>query len=134
MYDLIDRPVAELPVFERYLLDATRTWVHALTLAGVPATATASGFAGHGGATACAAFDQVMRAMDEGSAETLVFQRPCHSDVEETEAVVLGIWRLVRADRIAAAQVAAAALFDGTAARAVIAGMTRVVAADYAAG
>ncbi len=133
MYDLIDRPVADLPAFERYLLDATRKWVHALTLAGVPATATAGGFADHGGETACAAFDLVMRAMDEGSAETLVFQRPCHSSVEETEAVVLGLWRLVRADRIAAAQAAAAALVDGAAARTVVAGMIRVVAAGHSA-
>ncbi len=110
MYDLIDRPVADLPPFERFLLDATRAWVHALTLAGSPDTMTAGGFAEHGGADAAAAFDTAMRVLDRASTDTLVFQRPCHSTVEETEAVVIALWRLIRDDRIAPARGAAAAL------------------------
>lgn len=117
MYDLLDRPVAELPAFEGRVLAQTRRWVHALTLAG-----TAPAAAGE------EAFDAVMRALDRGSAETLVFQRPCHSTVEETEAVVLGLWRLVHADRIAAARAAAAALVDADSARVMVAAMVRAVA------
>lgn len=124
MYDLIDRPVADLPPFERFLLDATRAWVHALTLAGSPDVATAGGFADHGGADAAVAFDMAMRVLDRGSTETLVFQRPCHSTVEETEAVVIGLWRLVRDDRIVPARGAAAALV-GDEAAALVSAMVR---------
>lgn len=118
MYDLLDRPVADLPAFERGLLDRTRRWVHALTLAGTAP------------APACAdeePFDAAMRALDRGSTDTLVFQRPCHSTVEETEAVLLGLWRLVRADRVAAARHAAAALIDPTEAGPLVAAMVRSV-------
>lgn len=118
MYDLLDRPVADLPAFERGLLDRTRRWVHALTLAGSAPAAMA----------AEEPFDAAMRALDRGSTDTLVFQRPCHSTVEETEAVLLGLWRLVRADRIAAARHAAAALIDPIEAGALVAAMVRTVA------
>ncbi len=124
MYDLIDRPVADLPPFERFLLDTTRAWVHALTLAGVPAAATAGGFTDRGGTDAATAFDTAMQVLDRGSIDTLVFQRPCHSTVEETEAVVIALWRLVRDDRIAAARGAAAALV-GDDARALVSAMVR---------
>lgn len=113
MYDLIDRAVADLPAFEGRVLDAMRRWVHALTLAGgAPALATAG-----------EPFDGAMRALDRGSRDTLVFQRPCHSTVDETEAVVLGMWRLVRADRIGTARVAAEALVEPNAARELVTGM-----------
>lgn len=118
MYDLIDRPVADLPRFERGVLDRMRRWVHALTVAGTAP----------GGDVGDEPFDAAMRALDRGSTETLVFQRPCHSTVEETEAVMLGLWRLVRADRIGAARAGAAALVDADAARSLVAGMTRAVA------
>jgi hypothetical protein len=118
MYDLLDRPVADLPAFERGLLDRTRRWVHALTLAGAAPTAPQGE----------EAFDAVMRALDAGSSETLVFQRPCHATVEETEAVVIGLWRLVRADRLVAAQSAAGAMLDAANARAMIAAMVRTIA------
>jgi len=118
MYDLLDRPVADLPAFERGLLDRTRRWVHALTVAGsAPAPIAAE-----------EPFDAAMRALDRGSTDTLVFQRPCHSTVEETEAVLLGLWRLVRADRIAAARAAAAALIDPAQAGPLVAAMVRSVA------
>jgi ribosome modulation factor len=119
MYDLIDRPVADLPAFERGLLDRTRRWVHALTLAG-----TAPSPAG----AAEVPFDAAMRALDRGSTDTLVFQRPCHTSVEEVEAVWLGLWRLVRADRIVAARAAAAALIAPAAASSLVAAMVRSVA------
>jgi hypothetical protein len=115
MYDLIDRPVADLPPFERFLLRATRAWVHALTLAGAPEAATSGGFVDHGGADAATAFDTAMRVLDRGSTDTLVFQRPCHATVEETEAVVMALWRLVRDDRIAPARAAATGLVGGEA-------------------
>ena len=124
MYDLIDRPIADLPPFERFLLGATRAWVHALTLAGAPDAATAGGFADHGGADAATAFDATMRLLDRESTETLVFQRPCHATVEETEAVVIALWRLVRDDRIAPARSAATALV-GDAAGGLVAAMVR---------
>lgn len=120
MYDLIDRSVADLPAFERRVLGAMRRWVHALTIAGAAPVPLAG---------EDEAFDAVMRALDRGSAETLVFQRPCHATVEETEAVVIGLWRLARADRIAAARAAAAALVDADAAQAMVAAMVRSVAA-----
>ncbi len=121
MYDLIDRPVAELPAFERGMLDGMRRWVHALTLAGTAPQPVPEQ----------EAFDGAMRALDRGSSDTLVFQRPCHSTVEETEAVVLGIWRLVRADRIAAARNAAVALVSAPEAQAMVAAMIRAVAASH---
>ncbi|MBM6577497.1 hypothetical protein KCP91_14035 [Microvirga sp. SRT01] len=118
MYDLIDRPVADLPAFEARVLNATRRWVHALTLAGhAPA--------GPDGEP----FDDAMRALDRGSSETMVFQRPCHATVEETEAVVLSLWRLARADRIGTARTAAAALVAPDAAREFVAGMMRALPA-----
>ena len=117
MYDLLDRPVAELPAFEGRVLDRTRRWVHALTLAGQAPRPLADEDA----------FDAAMRALDAGSTGTLVFQRPCHLTVEETEAVLLGLWRLVRADRIAAARAAAAGLVDAGAARPLVAAMVRAV-------
>ena len=101
------------------MLAATRRWVHALTLAGAALITTRGE----------EAFDVAMRALDAGSTETLVFQRPCHPIVEDTEAVVLGLWRLVRADRIAAARDAAATLIEPQAARAMVAAMVRAVAA-----
>ncbi|MDP1025706.1 hypothetical protein Q5H91_00630 [Sphingomonas sp. KR1UV-12] len=119
MYDLIDRPVAQLPAFEARLLAGMRRWVHALTFAGAsPAPTPEAG-----------SFDDAMRSLDRGSTDTLVFQRPCHSTVEETEAVVLGLWRLVRADRLAAAHAAAAALVGPAEVRPMISAMVRAVAA-----
>ena len=115
MYDLLDRPVAELPAFEGRVLQRMRRWVHALTIAGQAPSPSAQD----------EAFDAAMRALDAGSTDTLVFQRPCHSTVEETEAVVLGLWRLVRADRIAAARDAASGLVDTDAARPLVAAMVR---------
>lgn len=116
MYDLIDRPVTELASFERSVLDAVRRWVHALTLAGLPASEREAD-----------PFEAAMRALDEGSAETLVIQRPCFSTVSETEAVLLGLWRLVAADRLADARRAATGLVSRQAASAMIGGMVRAV-------
>lgn len=122
MYALIDRPIASLDVQTRSLLDAMRAWVHALTLAGDPGLATARGFTAPGHA----AFDRAMRALDAGSTDTLTFQRPCHPVVEEDEAVVLGIWALVRADRIAQAGAAARALIAPDAAAVMVRAMAGV--------
>ena len=116
MYDLLDCPVADLAPADRLLLDATRAWVHALTLAGQPAAAVAPRFADGGDA-----FDAAMRVLDARSIGTLTFQRPCHSTVDDTEAVVLGLWRLVSADRIPAALATARLLVDDGAGALVIA-------------
>lgn len=117
MYDLIDRPVDGLAPFERRVLDRTRRWVHALTLAGADA-----------GGAAADPFDAAMRALDRGSADTLVIGRPCHSAVNETEAVLLGLWRLVAADRLGAARAAAAGLVDERSAAAMVGAMVRAAA------
>ena len=103
MYDLLDRPVSDLPAADRRLLAATRAWVHQLTMAGAGTPAAAEPL----GAVSDA-FDQALRALDEGSADTLVFERPCHAIVSETEALWLSVWRLVRADRVAPAKAALA--------------------------
>lgn len=120
MYDLIDRLVSDLPAADRALLGATRAWVHQLTMAGA-GTPRAADMLGGGSD----AFDAAMRALDQGSTDTLVFERPCQARVSETEAVWLGIWRLVRADRLGTAQASLAALADPSAARAVTAAMVR---------
>lgn len=120
MYDLIDRPVSDLPAVDRRLLAATRAWVHQLTMAGDASPAAAEQL-GRGSE----AFDAAMRALDRGSSETLVFQRPCHSTVSETEAMWLAVWRLVRADRLSHARGALGALADADAVPAVLAALVR---------
>jgi len=130
MYALIDRPVALLGAEDRFLLDAMRAWVHALTLAGDPGRAVARGFEARGLAARQAAFDDAMRALDRGSADTLTFQRPCHATVEEDEAIVLGLWRLVQGDRIGDARRAAARLLTAGAARDLVRAMAAFGALD----
>lgn len=121
MYDLIDRPVSDLAPADRRLLAATRAWVHQLTLAGAGTPAAALGDAGE-------TFDAAMRALDRGSRETVVFQRPCHATVSETEALWLAVWRLVRADRIAPARAALGAFVDAGSEPHVLQAMMRVAA------
>lgn len=123
MYDLIDRPVSDLPAVDRRLLAATRGWVHQLTMAGA-GTPAAAGSLGR----VSDDFDAAMRALDKGSTETFVFERPCHSTVSETEAMWLAIWRLVRADRVARAKLALLGFVDAASAGAVLAPMMRVAA------
>lgn len=123
MYDFLDRSVADLSSADRKLLDATRAWVHQLTMAGV-GTPAAAGKMGRGSD----AFDAAMRALDKGSSETIVFQRPCHPRVSETEAVWLGIWRLVRADRVAAATAALGGFVDTGSADRVAGAMVKAAA------
>ena len=123
MYDLIDRPLVDLPAADRRLLGATRAWVHQLTMvgAGSPAAAVSLG----GGSDA---FDAAMRALDEGSSKTLVFERPCHSTVSETEALWLAIWRLVVSDRVSDARGALHALADASAVPSVLRMVVRAAA------
>ena len=117
MYDLLDRPVADLPAPERETLGRIRRWVHALTLAGVAPTCDEDD-----------GLHRAMRALDEGSSDLLVIQRPCHSTVEETEAVLLGLWRLVRADRLVDARAVALGLVAGDHVAPLLAGLTRAAA------
>ena len=123
MYDFLDRLVADLTAGDRRLLAATRAWVHQLTIAGAagPVAAEALGAGSD-------AFDVAMRALDEGSSETLVFERPCHSTVSEVEAMWLSIWALVRSDRIGAARAALGGLVDRQAVAGVLGPMMRVAA------
>lgn len=107
MYAFLDRNIDDLAGADRHLLDAMRAWVHALTLAVEPAAAVAPRFADGG-----SRFDAAMRVLERGSTGTITFQRPCHSTVEEDEAVVLGLWALVRGDRLGAALATAGALVD----------------------
>lgn len=123
MYDLIDRPIVDLPAADRRLLDATRAWVHQLTMIGAGSPAAAAGL-GDGSD----AFDAAMRALDGGSSKTLVFERPCHSVVSETEALWLAIWRLVLADRVSHARGALHALADTAAVPSVLRMIVRAAA------
>lgn len=116
MYAFVDRPIALLGPADRFLLDAMRAWVHALTLAGDPGEAVNPGFARRGLSDRFLPFDEAMRALDRGSSDTLTFQRPCHVTVEEDEAVLLSLWRLVREDRIGTALAAARQLVTPAAA------------------
>jgi len=111
MYDLMDRKVADLRNTDRLMLDAMRAWVHTLTLAGEPKRAVAGRFIDGG-----SSFDAAMTILDRFSGETLSFQRPCHPKVEETEAVLLGLWRLVLDGRDRDATATAGLLVDGDAA------------------
>lgn len=111
MYDLMDRKVAELRTPDRLMLDAMRAWVHTLTLAGEPKRAVAGRFIDGG-----SSFDAAMTILDRFSGETLAFQRPCHPHVEETEAVLLGLWRLVLDGRDRDATATATLLVNGEAA------------------
>lgn len=123
MYDLIDRPVTDLQAADRRMLDATRAWVHQLTMAGAGSPAAAAKLGGGSDA-----FDAAMRALDEGSTDTLVFERPCHATVSETEAMWLAIWRLVRADRVSRARDALIAFVGPASAGQVVSAMMRVAA------
>ena len=117
MYDLIDRPIADLPSFERGVVVSTRGLVHAFRIAGtgsVDATASALGDA--------------MHALDRGSADDIVIPRPCFATVAETEAVIVGLWRLVRDGRSDAAYALAGALVDDDHVDALLGGIARVIA------
>ena len=118
MYDLLDRPVDRLCAFDRAVLERTRRWVYALTLAGhdrLPPTDDP--------------FDLAMRALDRGSGDLLVIQRPCHATVGDTEAVLLGLWRLVATDRLAIAHAVALGLVSADHAAPLLDGMIRAAAA-----
>lgn len=118
MYDLIDRPVDDLPSFEKTVLQRMRRWVHALTTIG-------SAPAGIGDD----AFGAAMTTLDSGSVEEIELQRPCFSTVTESEAILVALWRLVRADRLAAARATASRLVDEGSARTMLAAMIRADAA-----
>jgi hypothetical protein len=111
MYDLMDRAVRDLRAPDRLLLDAMRAWVHTLTLAGEPKRAVAGRFIDGG-----SSFDAAMTILDRCSSDTLSFQRPCHPKVDEIEAVLLGLWRLVIAGRDQDAMATAELLIDSDAA------------------
>lgn len=115
MYDLVDRPVAELGTFERRLLWKTRSWVQAMAIRGTSRAAQDD------------SFEHVMRTLDAGSSDSLRIELPCHDSVGETEAVLLSLWRLVRDGRDAAARAAAAMIVDRGGADTVVGAMRRTV-------
>ena len=117
MYDLIDRPVGELPAFERGVVHSTRRGVHAFSTGGADAAD-----ARHG------AISDAMHALDRGSADDIVIPRPCFAIVEETEAVIVGLWRLVRDGRSDAAYAIAGALVDDDHVDALLGGIARAIA------
>ena len=122
MYDLLDRPVAELPATDRSLLAAMRGWVHALTLGGDPADAAARALPVGPGAAAetVAAFDRAMRALDRGC--------PGHDRVDDAEAVLLAIWRQVRGAGTGQAETTLRLLVDAPAAAEAVSAMAEVSA------
>lgn len=117
MYDLIDRPVATLPSFERGLLERTRRWVHAFSVAGTDLAVDRND-----------PLATAMRALDRGSSDDIVIQRPCFATVDETEAVILSLWRLVRDGRHAEAAAIAGLLVDPTHVSALLNGMVGAIA------
>lgn len=102
-----------------------RGWVHALTLGGDPADAAVRALPDP---EAVGPFDRAMRALDRGSADAVTFQRPCHSHVDDAEAVLLAVWRQVRSRDEAAARATLRLLTDECAADAVAAAMAQAVA------
>lgn len=125
VYDLLDRPIADLPEPDSMLLAAMRGWVHALTLHGDPAAAAGRVLADPDAATA---FDRAMRTLDRGSADQLVFQRPCHSHVGDAEAVMLAIWRQLDHGEHAVACATLRLLIDAQAAGVAAAAMAQATA------
>jgi hypothetical protein len=67
-----------------------------------------------------------MRALDRGSTDAIAFQRPCHVDVDDMEAVLLAIWRQVGCGAGATARATLRLLIDAPAADAVATAMARV--------
>ena len=117
MYDLIDRPIADLPAFERAVVQSTRRWVHAFSIAGTGAVEGTH-----------SALNAAMHALDRGSADDIVIPRPCFATVEETEAVIVGLWRLVRDGRSDAAYALAGSLVDDDHVDALLGGIAQVIA------
>lgn len=116
MYAYLDRSVATLAREERLLLGGMRRWALAATLGRDPLSAVGGGDAVLVATDAAAFVDQLMSAIDCGSADPIELQRPCHDQVEECEAVLLGIAALVRDGSRGAAERALATMFDAAAA------------------
>lgn len=99
MYDLIDQRVRDLPAFEHCTLMRLRRWVHAVSQSLKPPASSSDD-----------PFARAMRLLDEGSSDDLLIFRPCHETVGESEAILVALWRLTRADRDVLARELAARL------------------------
>ena len=99
MYAYIDRPVAELELFEAGILYATRKWVHAVSH--FPALNEIT-------SNRATPFEQAMQVLHRESTGSLVINRPCHTLIGEFEAVLLGLWQQVRNGLSAKARATAA--------------------------
>lgn len=117
MYDLMDRPVAQLDTFERDILSATRRWVHAMSALGAPRVGADD------------PFGVAMHALNDGSPDDLAIRLPCHASVGGTEAVLLGLWRLVRDGEHASARATATLIVDPSRADVLLGAMRRLVRA-----
>lgn len=117
MYDVIDRPVDQLAAAERATLMAIRRWVHAFSTVGAAAD------------TADDPFAAAMAMLDQGSSDDLAIGRPCQPIVGESEAVLLGLWRLVRTGNVPAAGRLAAMIVDAPRAAPLVAAIGASLAA-----
>lgn len=118
MYAYIDRPVAELPLFEAGILHATRKWVHAVSH--LPALHETT-------PDRDTPFDLAMQVLHRESTSSLIINRPCHTLIGEFEAVLLGLWRQVRNGLFYQARATAALIIPPVRVDALIQAMQRIM-------
>lgn len=118
MYAYIDRPVAELELFEAGILHATRKWVHAVSH--FPALNEIT-------FDRATPFEQAMQVLHQESTGSLVINRPCHTLIGEFEAVLLGLWQQVRNGLSAQARATAALIIPPARVDALIHAMQRIL-------
>lgn len=100
MYQYLDRPVADLSVADRCLLDGVRNWALARALGRDTLGAMVARPTPLGGSGAAETLDDAMLLIDEAGTTPLMLQRPCHDTVEEDEAVLLAIAERARTEAL----------------------------------
>ena len=100
MYQYLDRPVADLSVADRCLLDGVRSWALARALGRDTLGAMTARPTPLAGSGAAETLDDAMLLLDEAGTTPLMLQRPCHDTVEEDEAVLLAIAERARTEAL----------------------------------
>lgn len=118
MYAYIDRPVADLELFEADILHATRKWVHAVSY--FPALNDIT-------FDRATPFEQAMQMLHRESTGSLVINRPCHTSIGEFEAILLGLWQQVRNGLSTQARATAALIIPTARVDALIHAMQRIL-------
>jgi hypothetical protein len=93
MYDLIDRPVAQLAPGGRFLLWAMRGWIQAATKGNCPPGALAPAFARHGVLPALPHLHIVLAELNRRATRQIAFAPLACQFVGDDEAVLLQICR-----------------------------------------